>query len=118
MYRSLQHSHVRQLDQILCAGIVHKASLCCVWEHMEELQDNGALVMLASTKRPRQAKAGGADYHAGVGGVFVCVEERERHCVCFCVCCGFEIVCTCDKADRSLIYYITILIINFTNKII
>lgn len=85
MYRSLQHSHVRQLDQILCAGIVHKASLCCVWEHMEELQDNGALVMLASTKRPRQAKAGGADYHAGGGGVCVCGRERETLCVFLCM---------------------------------
>lgn len=54
-----------QLDQILCAGIVHNASLCCIWEHMEELLDNGALVMLGSTKRPRQAKKGEGDYRGG-----------------------------------------------------
>ena len=64
-------SHRGQLDQILCAGIVHNASLWSIWEHMEEPLDNGALVMLASTKRPRQAQTGG---------------RQPCWCVCVCVC--------------------------------
>lgn len=83
----LQHSDVIQLDQFLCTGIVHKASLCSIWEHMEEPLDNGALVMLASTKRPRQAKLGVATTMLG---------HTHTHTLCFYVCCGFEVVCTCD----------------------
>lgn len=89
---SLQYSHVRllvsscpglslrgQFDQILCAGIVHKASLRWIWEHMEKPRDNGALVPLASTKRPRQAQTGGWK------PCWVCVCKRERGSVTVCV---------------------------------
>lgn len=54
----------------------------CVCGHMEKLQDNGALVMLGSTKRPRRAQTrgegegGGWEVGWGCCGS-VCEDEGE-----------------------------------------
>lgn len=62
-----------QLVQILRARFVRSASPLCVQGHMDELWDNGALVMLGSTKRPRKAQTG-LSHHAYV---HVCEGERD-----------------------------------------
>lgn len=90
----LKLSYSGQLDSTLCVGIVDKASMWCVWGHMEKLLDNGALVLLASTKRPRQAQTGGQQPRWGV-----CVRKRERVIMGvflrFCV-------RACNRVERSL----------------
>lgn len=67
-----------QLDPILCAGFVQNAPLWRKWEHMEELQDNGALVMLGSTKRPRQTQTRGWGL---LTTMVMCLSARNRRCV-------------------------------------